>query len=124
MVTTREFELGRSNTVGKALLWVGTAALVAQIGLFVIRFYDMLVRAGSEALGWLPALGITLMRTVPDAAWHTGAALPFFARMLVSCWPLLLIIAGIYLVKRSANALAAASVETPRVSDRARERSR
>ena len=112
MVAQMTTQIGQRNLIGKGLLWIGTAALLAQTGLFLMHFRDSLVRAGAQALGWIPALGLTLMRTLQDATWHPAGVLLLLARLLVSCWPLMLILIGIALVKRSGDRLG----DNPRIS--------
>lgn len=88
--------------LGKALLTLGGIFLVAQIALFswhVAQYWD---RTGARAVGGFSALGMAAVHLVNTVAWNPGAAVASSLQVLVLCWPLLLVIAGIVLLRKNA----------------------
>lgn len=89
--------------VGKALLTLGGILLVAQVALFswhVAQYWD---RAGAPAVGAFSAIGMAAVHLVNTVAWNPAAALAASVQVLVLCWPLLLVAAGIVLLRKSAS---------------------
>ena len=89
--------------LGKALLTLGGIFLVAQVALFswhVAQYWD---RAGVQAAGAFSAAGMAAVHVVNTVAWNPGAALAGLVQVLVLCWPLLLVAAGIALLRKSAS---------------------
>lgn len=88
--------------LGKALLTLGGIFLVAQVALFswhVAQYWDL---SGGHAVGGLSAMGMAMVHVVNTLAWNPRAALASSLQVLVSCWPLLLVAAGIALLRGNA----------------------
>lgn len=77
--------------IGLFLLFVNVDGAAAQIG-------DAL-GAPAEALGILPALGLAGMHAVQAYAFHRAEFLPGMVQILVSFWPLILILIGAVLLR-------------------------
>src|SRR5690242_16565078 len=93
---------GRKRMV-KALMLLGGILLVAEVALFswhVEQYWD---RAGAQAVGAFSAVGMAAVHLVNTVAWNPGAALAGSVQVLVLCWPLLLVAAGIVLLRKSAS---------------------
>lgn len=88
--------------LGKALLTLGGVFLVTQVALLSWHAEQYWNQAGAKAVDPLSALGMAVVHLVNTLAWNPGAALASAARVLVSCWPLLLVVAGIVLLRKSA----------------------
>lgn len=89
--------------LGKALLTLGGVFLVAQVALFSWHLTQYWDRAGAKAVGGLSALGMAAVHAVNTVAWNPGAALASSLQVLVLCWPLLLVAAGIVLLRKNAG---------------------
>jgi hypothetical protein len=93
---------GTKPVVGKALLMLGGIFLVAQVALLTWHAEQYWNQTGARTAGLLSAVGTMLVHTVNTLAWNPGAALASAAKVLVSCWPLLLLVAGILLLRKNA----------------------
>ena len=85
--------------VGKGLLILGGLFLAAQAALVSWNLSQYWNHAGS-GLDALSSVGLALVHAVNTVAWNPAAALATAISVLVSCWPLLLIVTGIVLLRR------------------------
>ncbi len=100
---TARQRIGR-QVLGKVLLTLGGIFLVAQVALFSWHLEQYWNRSGAEAVGALSTIGTAAVHLVNTVAWNPGAALASATAVLVSCWPLLLVVAGMFLLgRRSGN---------------------
>ena len=102
MAAAKMVAQGTKPVVGKALLTLGGIFLVAQVALLSWHAEQYWNQTGAKTAGPLSALGTMIVHTVNTLAWNPGAALASAAEVLVSCWPLLLVAAGILLLRKSA----------------------
>lgn len=79
--------------LGLLLLFANLDGLVEQI--------HPTVAAPSDALGFLPALGIAGLHAVQSYTFNRAGFLSSLQQILVSFWPLLLVIAGVMLLWNS-----------------------
>lgn len=101
MDAARVAQGSRRPVLGKALLILGGFFLVGQVALLwwhAAQYWD---QTGSQA-EHLSALGMALVHVVNTLAWNPDAALASVMTVLVSCWPLLLVVAGIALLIKNA----------------------
>jgi hypothetical protein len=95
--------IGR-QVLGKALLTLGGIFLVAQVALLSWHLKQYWNQSGAEAMGAVSAMGTAAVHLVNTVAWNPSAVLASATAVLVSCWPLLLVVAGMFLLgRRSGN---------------------
>ena len=93
---TRQHRLSESfkSIAGAALVGVGLHILWGNLDRAASHLSHPLGAAAGEALGVLPSFALTLSQVVQSCGSdHRGFVLPA-VRMLISFWPLLLVIAG------------------------------
>jgi hypothetical protein len=89
----------RKQKAGQALLTVGVIALFLQLWVLWLEAGSAWTHGAS--LGWLGALGMAMLQVVDFVAWNPNGILLSVARMLLLCWPILVMLTGAALTRKS-----------------------
>jgi len=100
MVGALEGSAGRKQKAGQALLAIGGVALLMQLWTLWAEAGAAWGRGAAESLGWLGALGIAMLQTVDFLAWNPNAILLSATRVLLLCWPVAVMMAGLVLSRK------------------------
>lgn len=92
---------GRKQTAGRALLAIGGAALVLQLWTLWLEAGAAWSHRAAESLGWMGALGIAVLQIVDTVAWNPNGILLSLSRVLLLCWPVAVMVAGIVVSRRA-----------------------
>lgn len=101
MAAARVAQGTRRLVLGKALLILGGFFLLGQtlyLCMHAVQYWHQTGLRGDL----IASLGMALVHVVNTVAWAPAAALASVVTVLVSCWPLLLIVAGIVLLIKNA----------------------
>ncbi len=101
MVAVVEGGAARKQTAGRVLLAIGGVALFAQLWTLWLEASSALSHAAAESLGWLGALGLAMLQVVDFIAWKPNGILLSAARVLLLCWPMAVMIAGVALSRKA-----------------------
>jgi len=89
MVAATEARMARKHKAGRFLLAIGGAA-------FFLQLWALWLEAGAaESLGWMGALGMVMLQVVDFIAWNPNGILLSLTRVLLLCWPMVVMIAGV-----------------------------
>jgi len=102
MVGLLEGRTGRKQRAGRILLAIGGAALFLQLWALWLEAGAAWSRGAAESLGWMGALGMAMLQMVDLIAWNPHGILLSLTRVLLLCWPMAVMIAGVA-VSRKAN---------------------
>jgi len=102
MVGLLEGRTGRKQRAGRILLAIGGAALFLQLWALWLEAGAAWSRGAAESLGWMGALGMAMLQMVDLIAWNPNGILLSLTRVLLLCWPMAVMIAGVA-VSRKAN---------------------
>lgn len=91
----------RLNT-GRILLAIGGAALFLQLWTLWLEAGEVWSRATAQSLGWVGALGMAALQMMDFIAWNPNGILLSLTRVLLLCWPVAVMIAGVA-VSRGVN---------------------
>lgn len=89
----------RKQKAGQVLLTVGVLALFLQLWVLWLEAGSAWTHGAS--LGWLGALGMAMLQVVDLIAWNPNGILLSVARMLLLCWPIIVMLAGAVLARKS-----------------------
>ena len=90
----------RKQTAGRVLLAIGGMALFVQLWTLWLEAGSALGHGAAETLGWLGALGLAMLQVVDFLAWNPNGILLSAARVLLLCWPMAVMLAGVVLSRR------------------------
>ena len=96
----------RKATAGRVMLWVGAAVLLGEAWMLLAHLEAFWQGSGAASLGWMAALGAAAQRAVSFVVWNDALLLAVAAKVLVLCWPLLVIAVGIGLIHKAESAQA------------------
>lgn len=85
----------RKQRAGLALLAIGGAALFLQLGTMWLEAGAALGGASEAPIGWLGTLGLATLQMVHFLAFHPHGVLLGLTRVLLLCWPMAVMIAGV-----------------------------
>jgi hypothetical protein len=85
----------RKRNAGQILLAIGGAALFLQFWALWLEAGNASSRAAAESLGWIGALGMAALQMVDFIAWNPDGILLSLTRVLLLCWPVAVMIAGV-----------------------------
>ena len=91
----------KATTTGRVMLWVGAAVLLGEVWTLLTQLSEFWQGSGAAALGWMAALGAAAQKAVSFVVWNDGLLLAVAAKVLVLCCPLLVIAAGIGLIRKA-----------------------
>lgn len=90
----------RKQRAGRALLAIGGAALFLQIWAIWLETGAAFSGAFAASLGWVGTLGLATLRMVDFFAFHPNGILLGLTRVLLLCWPVAVIIAGVVISRK------------------------
>ena len=91
----------RRHNAGRILLAIGGAALFLQLWALWLEAGEAWSRAAAESLGWIGALGMAALQMMNFIAWNPNGILLSLTRVLLLCWPVVVMIAGVAVSRRS-----------------------
>jgi len=90
----------RKQKAGRVLLAMGGMALFVQLWSLWLEAGSALSDGAAESLGWLGALGLAMVQAVDFLAWNPNGILLSAARVLLLCWPVMVMMAGVALSRK------------------------
>jgi hypothetical protein len=94
--------------IGLILLAVGLTALFAQIHPFATQVWDGVGANADELGGFVPAALLAANHAAQAWAFDRTNLLSTLADMLLSCWPMILVISGVVLLRQAFDGMTAA----------------
>ena len=94
-------KVGRKQRAGQFLLAIGGAALALQLWALWLEAGAAWSRGSVDTLGWMGALGMAMLQVVNFVAWNPNGILLSFTRVLLLCWPMAVMIAGVVISRRA-----------------------
>jgi len=101
MVAVIDGAAARKQKAGHMLLTVGGLALFLQLWVLWLEAGSAWNHHASESLGWLGSLAVATLQVVDFIAWNPNGILLSVARMLLLCWPMVVMLAGAALARKS-----------------------
>ena len=101
MVAVLEGGTGRKQKAGQLLLAVGGIALFLQVWTLWLEAGAALSRGAAGSLGWLGALVMAMLQAADFIAWNPNGILLSVTRLLLLCWPLAVMMAGVLLSRKA-----------------------
>ena len=90
----------RRQRAGQLLLIGGGVALILQLWVLWLEIGAAWGHRAADSLGWLGTLGVAMLQMVDFVAWNPNGILLSIARVLLLCWPLAVMLAGVALSRR------------------------
>ena len=91
----------RKRNAGQILLAIGGVALFLQLWALWLEAGNAWSRATAQSLGWIGALGMAALQVVDFIAWNPNGILLSLTRVLLLCWPVAVMIAGVGVLRGS-----------------------
>jgi hypothetical protein len=91
----------RKQKAGRILLAIGGTALFLQLLAWWLEAGAAWSRGAAESLGWMGALGMAALQIVDFIAWNPNGILLSLTRVLLLCWPVAVMIAGVAISRRA-----------------------
>jgi hypothetical protein len=101
MVAVLEGGGARKQKAGRILLAIGGMALLVQLWTLWLETGAAIGHGAAESLGWIGALGLAMLQAVDFIAWNPNGILLSVSRVLLLCWPVAVMMAGVALSRRS-----------------------
>lgn len=101
MVAVLEGGKARKHKAGQALLTVGGVALLLELWVLWLEVGAAWSHGAAGSLGWLGTLGMAMFQMVDFVAWNPNGILLSIARVLLLCWPMAVMLAGVALSRPS-----------------------
>jgi len=95
MVAALEGRMARKHKAGRFLLGIGGVAFLIQLWALWLEAGAAWSRSGAESLGWMGGLGMMTLQVVDFIAWNPNGILLSLTRILLLCWPMAVMIAGV-----------------------------
>jgi hypothetical protein len=92
----------RKQKAGRLLLVIGAMAFFLQLWALWLEAGVAWGRGAAESLGWMGALGMAMLQVVDFIVWNPNGILLSLTKVLLLCWPVAVMIAGV-VVSRRAN---------------------
>ena len=90
----------RKLRVGQFLLVTGGAALAVQLWALWLEAGAAWGGGAVGTLGWMGALGMAMLQVVNFVVWNPNGILLSLTRVLLLCWPMAVMVAGIVVARR------------------------
>ena len=100
MVAAMQGRGARKQRAGRVLLAIGGAALFLQLWALWLEAGAAWSRGAAESLGWVGTLGMAMLRMVDFIAWNPHGILLSLTRVLLLCWPMAVMIAGVLMSRK------------------------
>jgi hypothetical protein len=91
----------RKHNPGRILLAIGGAALFLQLWALWLEAGEAWSRPAAESLGWMGALGMAALQMLDFIAWNPHGILLSLTRVLLLCWPVVVMITGVVVSQRA-----------------------
>jgi hypothetical protein len=101
MVAVFEARGTRKQQAGRILLGIGGAAFVLQIWALWLEAGAAFTHGARESLGWIGALGMAALQVVDFIAWNPNGILLSLTKVLLLCWPVVMMVAGIVIARKA-----------------------
>jgi hypothetical protein len=101
MQARRARRASRKRNAGQTLLAIGGVALFLQLWALWLEAGNAWSRAAAESVGWIGALGMAALQMVDFIAWNPNGILLSLTRVLLLCWPVAVMIAGVAISRGS-----------------------
>ena len=102
MVAVLEARMARKQKAGRLLLMIGASAFFMELWALWLEAGAVWSRGAAESLGWLGALGMAMLQAVHFIAWSPNGILLSLAKVLLLCWPVVAMIAGVVVSESAA----------------------
>jgi hypothetical protein len=103
MVAAMQGRTARRYNAGRILVASGAAALFLQLWAWWLEAGNAWSRPAAESLGWIGALGMAALQMVDFIAWNPNGILLSLTRLLLLCWPVAVMIAGVAVSRGSSQ---------------------
>ena len=90
----------RKHKAGQVLLTVGGVALLLQLWVLWLEVGAAWGHGAADSLGWFGTLSVAMLQMVDFIAWNPNGILLSIARVLLLCWPMAVMLAGVALSRR------------------------
>jgi hypothetical protein len=101
MVAVVKAGAARKHNVGRVLLAIGGMAFFVELWTIWLEAGSVLGHGTAETLGWVGALGLAMLQAVDFLAWNPNGILLSVSRVLLLCWPVAVMMAGVALSRRT-----------------------
>jgi hypothetical protein len=101
MVAAMQGRAARKQRAGRILLAIGGTAMFLQLWALWLEAGAAWSRGASESLGWMGALGMAMLQMVNLIAWNPNGILLSLTKVLLLCWPVAVMIAGVVVSRRT-----------------------
>jgi len=101
MVAVMQAQAARKQKAGRVLLTIGGTALFLQLWALWLEAGAAWSRGTAESLGWMGALGMAALRIMDFVAWNPNGILLSLTRVLLLCWPVAVMAAGVAVSRRA-----------------------
>ena len=99
MASAIEVRAARKQRAARVLLTIGGIALFLQVwALWLEAGWN---RLAADSLGWLGALGLAGLQMVDFIAWNPHGILLSLTRVLLLCWPMAVMVAGVMIARKT-----------------------
>ena len=102
MVAVTQGRGARKQMASRILLAIGGTAMFLQLWALWLEAGAAWSRGAAESLGWMGALGMAMLQMVNLIAWNPNGILLSLTKVLLLCWPVAVMIAGV-VVSRKTN---------------------
>src|SRR4029453_7902062 len=92
----------RKQRAGRALLAMGGTALFLELWALWLEAGVRWSPGAAGSLGWVGALGIAMLEMVDFIAWNPNGILLSLTRVLLLCWPVAVMVAGVAVSRKAA----------------------
>jgi hypothetical protein len=101
MVAAMEARGAKKHLAGRVLLAIGGTALFLQLWALWLEAGMAFSHGAAETVGWTGALGMAALQVVDFIAWNPNGILLSLTRVLLLCWPVAVMIAGVIVSYKS-----------------------
>ena len=91
----------RKQNAGRVLLAIGGAAFFLQVWALWLEAGAAFSSGTAESLGWMGTLGMATLQMVDFLAFHPHGVLLSLTKVLLLCWPVAVMIAGVVFSRKS-----------------------
>jgi hypothetical protein len=98
---TRAAKAVRERSAGGILLAIGATAMILQLWALWLEVGAAWPRDTTETLGWMGTLGMAALQMVDFIAWNHNGILLSLTRVLLLCWPVAVMIAGVAVSRKA-----------------------
>ncbi len=100
MVAAWHGGIERKQKAGLVLLAIGGVALILQVWAIWLEAGAALGGTAAASFGWMATVGMAALETVDFFAFHPNGVLLGLTRVLLLCWPMAVMIAGVVISRK------------------------